>query len=218
MYLMAAPEARGLFAKAIAQSAYMISAPELRSTHVRRRRRRAGRSVGSPRRSARAISPGLRSMDAVAITDGAAPPDSSRSSPSMAACCRARWSRCSIAASRRRCRSSRDSTAAKSARCEFLLPPAPADAAAYETQIRARYADLAEPFLEQYPAGNFAESMLATTRDALYGWTAERLVAKQTAAGVPSFLYYFDHGYPAGREPESARVSRQRTPVRLRHG
>ena len=39
--------------------------------------------------------------------------------------------------------------------------------------------------------------MLATTRDALYGWTAERLVAKQTAAGVPSFLYLFDHGYPA---------------------
>ena len=32
MYLMAAPDARGLFAKAIAQSAYMISTPELRST------------------------------------------------------------------------------------------------------------------------------------------------------------------------------------------
>ena len=31
MYLLAAPEARGLFAKAVAQSAYMISAPELRS-------------------------------------------------------------------------------------------------------------------------------------------------------------------------------------------
>ena len=41
-----------------------------------------------------------------------------------------------------------------------------------------------------------AESMLATTRDAMYGWTAERLVAKQTTAGAPSFLYFFDHGYP----------------------
>ena len=39
--------------------------------------------------------------------------------------------------------------------------------------------------------------MLATTRDALYGWTSQRLVIKQTAAGVPSFLYLFDHGYPA---------------------
>ena len=41
------------------------------------------------------------------------------------------------------------------------------------------------------------ESILATTRDALYGWTAERLVRKQAALGLPSFLYYFDHGYPA---------------------
>jgi para-nitrobenzyl esterase len=31
MYLMAAPQARGLFAKAIAQSAYMISTPQLRA-------------------------------------------------------------------------------------------------------------------------------------------------------------------------------------------
>ena len=32
MYLMASPEARGLFHKAIAQSAYTISTPELRSS------------------------------------------------------------------------------------------------------------------------------------------------------------------------------------------
>jgi para-nitrobenzyl esterase len=31
----------------------------------------------------------------------------------------------------------------------------------------------------------------------MYGWTAERLVAKQTAQGAPSFLYYFDHAYAA---------------------
>jgi len=30
MYLMTAPAARGLFAKAIAQSAYMITTPELK--------------------------------------------------------------------------------------------------------------------------------------------------------------------------------------------
>ena len=41
--------------------------------------------------------------------------------------------------------------------------------------------------------------MLATTRDAMYGWTAERRISKQTSAGVPSFLYYFDHGYPAAK-------------------
>jgi para-nitrobenzyl esterase len=42
--------------------------------------------------------------------------------------------------------------------------------------------------------------MLATTRDALSGWTAERLAATQTAVGAPSFLDYFDHGYPAAEE------------------
>jgi para-nitrobenzyl esterase len=31
----------------------------------------------------------------------------------------------------------------------------------------------------------------------LYGWTAERLVRKQTALGEQAFLYFFDHGYPA---------------------
>jgi para-nitrobenzyl esterase len=44
------------------------------------------------------------------------------------------------------------------------------------------------------------ESILAATRDALYGWTAERLALKQTAAGAPSYLYLFDHGYPAADE------------------
>ena len=78
-----------------------------------------------------------------------------------------------------------------------LAPPPPADAAAYEAAIRERYGDLADEFLRLYPAGNLAETMLLPPRDALYGWTAERLAAKQTAAGAPGFLYYFDHGYPA---------------------
>jgi para-nitrobenzyl esterase len=41
------------------------------------------------------------------------------------------------------------------------------------------------------------ESVIATTRDALYGWTAERLAVKQAALGLPSFLYLFDHAYPS---------------------
>ncbi len=79
----------------------------------------------------------------------------------------------------------------------FLAPPVPASAAAYTAQIRARYGDLAHDFLTLYPATNLAESVPRATRDAIYGWTAERLVAKQTALGVPAFFYYFDHGYPA---------------------
>jgi len=67
-----------------------------------------------------------------------------------------------------------------------LAPPVPASAAVYESTIRERYGDLADAFLKLYPSDNLKESIFATTRDALYGWTAERLVRKQAALGVPS--------------------------------
>ena len=71
MYLMAAPGARGLFAKAVAQSAYMVSAQELRTaTHGGV----AGEAVGvslMDKLGARDL-PGLRAMDPQKITDAAA--------------------------------------------------------------------------------------------------------------------------------------------------
>ena len=79
----------------------------------------------------------------------------------------------------------------------MLVAPLPPNASAYETLIRDRYADLADAFLKLYPATDLEESALAATRDAMYGWTAERLAAKQAALGEGAFLYYFDHGYPA---------------------
>jgi para-nitrobenzyl esterase len=79
----------------------------------------------------------------------------------------------------------------------FLAPPPPADATAYAALIHDRYADLADAFLKLYPPSDLAESVLMAPRDAIYGWTAERLVKKQWALGVPAFLYFFDHGYPA---------------------
>ena len=58
MYLMAAPEARGLFAKAIAQSAYMISAPELR---------KAASASSRPRRSGSWLAGQLWAQDIAAL-------------------------------------------------------------------------------------------------------------------------------------------------------
>jgi para-nitrobenzyl esterase len=79
----------------------------------------------------------------------------------------------------------------------ILAPKPPEFAAEYETTIHDRYGDLSKEFLRLYPSDNMQESVFATTRDALYGWTAQRLVRKQTALGQPAFLYFFDHGYPA---------------------
>jgi para-nitrobenzyl esterase len=78
----------------------------------------------------------------------------------------------------------------------ILAPPPPPTAADYERIIREQYGNLADEFLRLYPSSELHESIIAATRDALYGWTAERLVKKQTALGQPAFLYLFDHGYP----------------------
>ena len=70
MYLMAAPEARGLFARAIAQSAYMISTPELRSSSFGDVASETS-GVSLAGKLGAADLAGLRAMDAVAITNAA---------------------------------------------------------------------------------------------------------------------------------------------------
>ena len=199
MYLMAAPAARGLFAKAITQSAYMISAQELRATT---HGGFAGEAVGvwlAEKLGAGDLA-GLRSMDAQKITDGAAALGffpffviDGRLLPRQVVEVfdRGEQARVPLLAGF-------NSGEIRSLR--VLAPPVPADAATYEKEIRARYADLADSFLKLYPSSDLQESIWATTRDSLYGWTAERLVVKHTAAGVPSWLYLFDHGYPAANE------------------
>lgn len=74
------------------------------------------------------------------------------------------------------------------------------DEATYEAKIKQGYGDLAPEFLRLYPASDIRESTLATLRDAIYGWATERMVRKQTQAGQPSYLYIFDHCYPAAKE------------------
>lgn len=196
MYLMASPPARGLFAKAIAQSAYMISTPELRESHFGEV---PAEAIGTKLAGKLGVDDvqGLRAMDAGAITDAAARAGylpfgtiDGRILPHQLVDVfdRGEQARVPLLAGF-------NSGEIRSLR--FLAPPPPADASAYTTLIRDRYADLADAFLRLYPATDLAESVMMAPRDALYGWTAERLVNKQTALGVPAFLYFFDHGYPS---------------------
>lgn len=78
-----------------------------------------------------------------------------------------------------------------------FLPAMPESAEAYEQAITERYGDLAPAFLKLYPSGDMRESMLATLRDAIYGWATERLVRAQAQGGVPAYQYIFDHCDPA---------------------
>jgi para-nitrobenzyl esterase len=80
-----------------------------------------------------------------------------------------------------------------------LMPPLPPSGEVYETEIRKRYGDLAPEFLRLYPSSDVKGSVMSAVRDAVFGWGAERLVRNEAAAGMPSYLYFFDHDYPAAR-------------------
>ena len=195
MYLMTSPPARGLFAKAIAQSAYMISMPELKQGRFGEQ---AAEGIGA--RLADALGTQdiatLRSLDANKLVEDAARAGylplgtvDGQVLPRQLVEVFDRGEQAPV-----KIIAGFNSGEIRSLR--FLAPPVPKDAATYEASIRERYRDLADEFLRLYPGSALGESVVAATRDALYGWTAERLVAKQTALGQPAFLYLFDHGYP----------------------
>ncbi|MEA1942445.1 MAG: carboxylesterase family protein [Pseudomonadota bacterium] len=195
-YLMASPRAHGLFDRAIAQSAYMLSTPELREARYGAPSAEAAGAVLAGALGADGIAD-LRAMDAGALLeataqtgyipwgtiDGVVLPDQlvdifdrgeQAPVPVLAG-----FNEGEIRSLR------------------FLLPPPPGDAGAYEAAVRNGYGDLAAEALALYPSADIAESMLATTRDAMYGWTAERLVRKQEEIGQAGYLYYYEHSYPA---------------------
>jgi para-nitrobenzyl esterase len=199
MYLMASPSAQGLFAKAVAESSYMVSAQELRTVS---HDAYSGEAIGlwlAGKLGAGDLA-GLRSMDPQTITDVAAANGffpffviDGRILPRQVVEVFDRGEQAKVPIL-----AGFNSGEIRSLR--VLAPPVPADAATYEKEIHARYQDLADAFLKLYPSSNMQESIWATTRDSLYGWTAERLMVKQTAIGVPAYLYLFDHGYPVVEE------------------
>lgn len=201
LYLMASPGARGLFDRAIAQSAYMISTPELRS---RRYGDPPAEGVGVWLQTQLGLTTlaELRAMDAQTLTTRALATGympwgtiDGRILPEQLVQIFDRGEQAPVPLlvgfNQGEIRSMR-----------ALAPPAPASAADYEAAIRSRYGDLADSFLAVYPASDLGESVLAATRDALYGWTAERMARRQTALGQPAFVYLFDHGYPAADEAD----------------
>lgn len=195
MYLMAAPDARGLFSKAIAESAYMISAPALKTRVFGQPSAEEAGLALAAKANAKSLAD-LRAMDARTLTDMA--PVSffpflaidGKVLPRQLVDVFDRGEQAPVPLI-----AGFNSGEIRSLRS--LAPQPPASAAAYETTIRTGYRDLADPFLKLYPSSNLNESILATTRDALYGWTVERLARKQTAIGQPAYAYLFDHGYPA---------------------
>lgn len=196
LYLMTSPAARGLFHKAVAQSSYMIAMPDLKTSVFGFP---SGEAVGqllqgglqAPDLAA------MRSIDPQTLTDNAAKMGF------------APWGVVDDYVLPRQMVTAFDE--GKQApvpvlagfnqgeiRSLMVLAPKPtATAAEYEARIRENYGELADAFLKLYPAADYKESILETTRDSLYGWTTERIARKQAAIGQPAYVYEWDHGYPA---------------------
>jgi Carboxylesterase type B len=195
MYLMASPLARGLFAKAVAQSAYMITTPMLKQ-----RRYGLPSAEAEGTRLAEALASDIASLRAMPARELALASSAAGFAPFGAidghvlpdqlvdVFDRGEQAPVPLLAG---------FNSGEIRSLTFLVPSPPATAADYEAVIRDRYGDLADAYLRLYPAKDLQESLYAGTRDALYGWTAERLVRKQAALGQPSYLYFWDHGYPA---------------------
>lgn len=195
-FLLVSPPARGLFDKAIIQSTNLRAMPELRETAYGLPSAETIGTALADELGAETLA-SLRGMDAQELIDGAA---------------RVRFvAQGTIGTPSLPLQLLDALEAGQAARVPLLtgftsgemraglvpLPPVPASAEAYEAEIGERYGDLADDFLAVYPSADVRESMLATLRDAVFGWSSERLAHDYTEAGLPAYLYIFDHCYPA---------------------
>jgi para-nitrobenzyl esterase len=196
MYLMASPAARGLFAKAISQSAYMISAPELRDARFGSDSAEAMGMALAKKLAADDVAQ-LRSLDPAHITAVAAQAGGLPSGTIDGHVLPHQLVEVFDRGEQAKVPLLVGFNSGETRSLRMLVAPMPADAATYESLIRERYADLSDAFLKLYPSSDIDRSLLNTTRDAMYGWTAERLATKQTALGASAYLYFFDHGYTA---------------------
>ncbi len=87
----------------------------------------------------------------------------------------------------------------------FLMPPGvPESQAAYQADVRGRFGSEALAFLKAYPGTDPRADAMASMRDAIYGWAAQNVVRRQAALGQPAYLYFFRHATPAERERDLA--------------
>lgn len=195
-YLLASPAARGLFDRAIVQSGYLFTMPELKNARYEEYSAEAIGAWVAGQVSAPSLTQ-LRAMDARELVDRAAAAGyaplgtiDGRILPRQLVDTFERGEQAPVPLMA-------GFTSGEIRGLRFLLPPLPEGPQAYEAEIRARYGDLAGEYLRLYPPTDLAQRQLEASRDVVFGWASERLARNQQAIGQPSYLYYFDHDYPA---------------------
>ena len=76
------------------------------------------------------------------------------------------------------------------------MPPTPEQ---YEAMIERVYGALTPEFLRIYPHSDGDDALLDATGDIIFGWSGERIAQSQDALGLPAYFYIFDHCYPSAR-------------------
>lgn len=196
VYLMASPEARGLFSKAIAQSAYLVSMPELKTVNHGTLPAEASGQALAAALGAESLED-LRAMDAVTLNDGAAANQFTPLGNADGVILPKQLVDVFESGEQADVPLLVGFNSGEVKSMPILAPPPPATEVEYKNTIHRQYADLSDDFLKLYPSRDMQESVFATTTHALYGWTAEKLAREQTKLGQPAYLYLFDHGYPA---------------------
>jgi para-nitrobenzyl esterase len=197
-YLLASPLAHGLFAKAIGESLGIASVPELKNAdHGLPSAEAIGTRIAMGLHAASVEA--LRAMDATRLNDSAlaagyhpAGTIDGWALPRQVVDILDRKEEAHVPVLM-------GFNAGEIQTLPAFLPPLPPSSEAYVEEIRARYGDLAPEFLRLYPAADVSTSMMAAARDTIFAWAAERIVRDEAALGEPSYLYFFDHSYPAAR-------------------
>jgi para-nitrobenzyl esterase len=195
-YLLASPRARGTFDRAIVQSGYLFTMPELRS---KRGEEFAAEDIGTWL-AGKLNAPNLAALRAM---------DAGKLAEASAATGYVPYGTIDGKILKRQLVDTFDRgeqapvpliagfNSGEIRTLRHLLPPVPNNAQAYADEVKARYGNLADEYLRLYPASrDLVQNGLDATRDAVFGWATERLVRKQAALGQPAYLYYFSHSYP----------------------
>lgn len=196
--LMTSPRAEGLFHRAIVQSGYMPSFPELRAAAREQRSAEAAGLILAEAAGADGAA-ALRAADPVrlfeaGLSTGWTP------EPTIDGVVLPRQ----LAEAFARGEQARVPVLAGYNEGEirsllFFMPPVPESAEAYDASVRERFGAAAQRYLSIYSGRDPYADVMASMRDGFYGWAAQYAVRAQARLGLPAYLYYFRHATPAQR-------------------
>lgn len=194
-HLLVSPLAQGLFQRAIAESPYSPSAPELK--RARFGQPSAEKIGASFSEGAKAPNLGaLRAMDAQVLIDAARTLGFAPQATIDGHVLPQQIFEAFEAGSEAQVPILMGFNSGEFRAFEGVLPPPPATPRAYVAAVQERYGALSDAYLRLYPAAAPAESMLSAARDGLFGWATQKLIRLHSKRAA-SYLYYFDQSYPA---------------------